>query len=283
MNLKRAVGTTTKVGEATLFLQNFVEYQGQALAGTGWQIWSNVGPLHRLQNLMIEQHGKALEQMQKIRENADLTREAKKRRAAAVFETFTTIIKPALPAIQETAQNLYTYASTKMQPVVPLGSGDAVGAALDAECRAYTHDLPKEQRMQLIVNMSRGQDLRIAAAVLRGPARISGYTDDQVIRLGAAGIATAYPEAVITLGKLVVGVREVLMNAHSLGLDIIRAGVGIDSLSTELQNWVSPGDGYAKLVAWLEPIPLELPSGPLPQEVAKALAKDDDGQAADAA
>jgi len=272
MNLKRSVGTLTKVGEATLFLQNFAEYQGQALAGTRWEIWPNVGPLHRLQNLMIEQHSKALEQMQKIRENADLTREAKARRAAVVFETFITIIKPALPAIQETAQNLYTYASTKMQPVLPLGSADAVGAALDAECRAYTHDLPKEQRMQLIVNMSRGEDLRIAAAVLRGPARISGYTDDQVIRLGAAGIATAYPDAVITLGKLAVGVREVLMNARSLGLDIIRAGVGIDSLASEIQGWVNPGDGYAKLIAWLEPIPLELPGGPLPPEVANALA-----------
>lgn len=273
MNLKRAVGTMTKVGEATLFLQNFAEYQSQALAGTGWAIWPNVGPMQRLQNLMIEQHSKALDQMEKIRENVDLTREAKARRAGAVFETYTTIIKPALPTIQETAQNLYTYASGKMQPVLPLSSTDAVGAALDAECRAYTHDLPRDQRMQLILEMSRGQDLRIAAAVLRGPARISGYTDDQVIRLGAAGIATAYPEAVITLGKLAVGVREVLMNARSLGLDIIRAGVGIDSLAAEIQNWVNPGDGYAKLIAWLEPIPLDLPGGPLPPEMVGAQEK----------
>lgn len=283
MNLNRSVGTISKAGYATVFLHDFHQYQGEALPFTGWALWPNVGPLHRLQNLMLEQHEKASDQMQTIRENADLTKEAKARRSNAVFDAFIAAIKPGLPTIQETAFNLYTYASSKLLPVLTLSSGDMVNASLDAECRAYVSDLPKGERMRLIVDMSQGKEPRIAAAILRGPARISGYSDDQVVRLGAAGIAVAYPDAVITLGQLAIGVRETLMNARSLGLDLIRAGVGINGRAADVQGWVNPGDGYASLVAWLEPIPLELPGAPLPPEVTKALAAAEADQESEAA
>ncbi|GKG56535.1 hypothetical protein Tco_0579859 [Tanacetum coccineum] len=49
------------------------------------------------------------------------------------------------------------------------------------------------------------------------------------------------------------------MNARSLALGLITDGVGIDFKEADVQGWVEPGDGYERLAAWLEPIPLELP------------------------
>lgn len=263
MNLKRSVGTLQRVCSATIFLHNFQQYQSESLAGTSWALWPNVGPLQRLQNTLLDQHSQATAKMEAIRENADLTREAKTRRSAAVFDAFVVAVKDGIPTVRESAANLYTYASQKLLPFLALSPTDAVNSSLDAECRAYTSDLPNNERMTLLAAMQQGKDPRIAAAILRGPARISGYTDDQAVRLGAAGIAVAFPAAVVTLGLLAIGVRETLMNARSLALGLITDGVGIDGKATEVQNWIEPGDGYQHLAAWLEPIPLELPgSGP---------------------
>ncbi|MEN2393230.1 hypothetical protein [Pseudomonas halotolerans] len=284
MNLKKSVGTLTRVGTTSAFLHNFAQYQSESLPGTTWPLWPNVGPLHRVQTTMIDAHSKALEKMQVIRENADLTVEAKVRRSTAVFDAFIDAVKPGLPAVRETAGNLAAFAIGKLLPVLTLAPADAVGASLDAECRAYASDLPNNERMKLLMDLSRGRDPRIAAAILRGPARISGFTDDQVTRLAAAGIAVAYPEAVITLGLLAIGVRETLMNARSMALDVITNGVRIDKKAPEVSNWIDPGEGYAQLVTWLEPIPLELPgSGPTDEMLKNNPPADDDEESEDAA
>ncbi|RMP33882.1 hypothetical protein [Pseudomonas coronafaciens] len=259
MNLNRAVGAMQKAGSATVFLHDFKKYHGENLPGTIWPLWPNVGPLQRLQDALLDQHSKAAAKMQAIRENVDLTSEAKSRRSAAAFDEFVMEVKDGIPTIRETAGNLYNYASQKLLPFQALAPADAVAASLDAECRAYASDLPNSERINLLMQMRQGKDPRIAAAILRGPARISGYTDEQVVKLGAAGIAVAFPEAVITLGMLAIGVRETLMNARSLALGLITDGVGIDAKAAEVQGWVDPGDGYERLAAWLEPIPLELP------------------------
>lgn len=259
MNLNKLVGTITRVGTTSAYLQNFVQYQSENLPGTTWPLWPNVGPLQRVQNAMLDAHSKALEKMEAIRENADLTMEAKERRSVAVFEAFIDAVKPGLPTVRETATNLAAYATTKLLPVLALSPTDAVGASLDAECRAYTADLATNPRQAFLMRMRQGDEPRIAAAVLRAPGLISGYTADQVIKLGAAGIAVAYPDAAITLGKLAVGVRETLMNARNLALDVITNGVRIDNRAGEVEKWILPGDGYEQLVAWLKPIPLELP------------------------
>lgn len=263
MNLNKLVGTITRVGTTSAYLQNFVQYQSESLPGTTWPLWPNVGPLQRVQNAMLEAHAKALEKMEAIRENADLTMEAKERRSVAVFEAFIDAVSPGLPTVRETATNLAAYATTKLLPVLTLPPTDVVGASLDAECRAYTADLDNNARQAFLMRMRQGDEPRIAAAVLRAPGPISGYTSEQVVKLAAAGIAVAFPDAAITLGKLAVGVRETLMNARSLALDVITNGVGIDKRAGEVEKWILPGEGYAQLVAWLEPIPLELPgNGP---------------------
>lgn len=259
MKMNRSVGAMQKVGSATVFLHDFKKYHSENLPGTAWALWPNVGPLQRLQDAMLDQYSKASAKMEAIRENADLTREAKTRRSAAAFDDYVMAVKDGIPTIRETAVNLYTYASQKLLPFLALPPADAVGASLDAECRAFTSDLPNNERMNLLMQMRQGQETRIAAAVLRGPARISGYTDEQTVKLGGAGIAIAYPGAVVTLGLLAIGVRETLMNARSLALGLITDGVGIDNKAADVEKWVDPGEGYANLVGWLDPIPLELP------------------------
>ena len=259
MKMNRSVGAMQKVGSATVFLHDFKKYHSENLPGTAWALWPNVGPLQRLQDAMLDQYSKASAKMEAIRENADLTREAKTRRSAAAFDDYVMAVKDGIPTIRETAGNLYTYASQKLLPFLALPPADAVGASLDAECRAFTSDLPNNERMNLLMQMRQGQETRIAAAVLRGPARISGYTDEQTVKLGGAGIAIAYPGAVVTLGLLAIGVRETLMNARSLALGLITDGVGIDNKAADVEKWVDPGEGYANLVGWLDPIPLELP------------------------
>jgi hypothetical protein len=270
-----------KVGSATVFLHDFKKYHSENLPGTAWALWPNVGPLQRLQDAMLDQYSKASAKMEAIRENADLTREAKTRRSAAAFDDYVMAVKDGIPTIRETAGNLYTYASQKLLPFLALSPADAVGASLDAECRAYTSDLPNNERMNLLMQMRQGQEARIAAAVLRGPARISGYTDEQAVKLGGAGIAIAYPGAVVTLGLLAIGVRETLMNARSLALGLITDGVGIDSKASEVQKWVEPGEGYERLVEWLAPIPLELPGkGPTPEMLKNSPLDNDEEEAA---
>lgn len=277
MNLKRSVGTLTRLGTGSAFLHNFAQYQSESLPGTTWPLWPNVGPLQRVQTAMIEAHAKALEKMQVIRENADLTMEAKERRSNAVFDEYVGVVSPGLPTVRETAGNLAVYATGKLLPVLSLVPTDAVNASLDSECRAYASDLPKAERMRLLMDMSNGQDPRIAAAILRAPARISGYTAAQVTGLGAAGIAVAFPAAVITLGLLAIGVRETLMNARSLALDVINNGVRIDGRAASVTNWIEPGEGYARLIDWLEPIPLELPgNGPTAEMLNNQAAQEDE-------
>jgi hypothetical protein len=284
MNLQRSVGAMQKVGSATVFLHDFKKYHSENLPGTAWALWPNVGPLQRLQDAMLDQYSKASAKMEAICENADLTREAKTRRSAAAFDDYVMAVKDGIPTIRETAQNLYTYASQKILPFLALSPNDAVGASLDAECRAYTSDLPNNERMNLLMQMRQGKEVRIAAAVLRGPARISGYTDEQAVKLGGAGIAIAYPDAVITLGLLAIGVRETLMNARALAVGLITDGVGIDNKATEVQKWGDFGDGYANLAEWLTPIPLELPGkGPTAEMLKNAPNADDEEAAEDAA
>ncbi len=277
MKMNRSVGAMQKVGSATVFLHDFKKYHSENLPGTTWALWSNVGPLQRLQDAMLDQYSKASAKMEAIRENADLTREAKTRRSAAAFDDYVMAVKDGIPTIRETAGNLYNYASQKLLPFLALSPTDAVGASLDAECRAYTSDLPNNERMNLLMQMRQGQEARIAAAVLRGPARISGYTDEQTVKLGGAGIAIAYPDAVVTLGLLAIGVRETLMNARSLALGLITDGVGIDNKAVEVQKWTDLGDGYASLAEWLDPIPLELPGkGPTPEMLKNSPPADDE-------
>ncbi|MCQ3001425.1 hypothetical protein NLO98_16875 [Pseudomonas syringae] len=276
MNLKRPVGAMQKAGSATVFLHDFKKYHGENLPGTMWPLWPNVGPLQRLQDALLDQHSKAAEKMRAIRENADLTTEAKTRRSAAAFDDYVIAVKDGIPTIRETAGNLYNYASQKLLPFLALSPADAVGASLDAECRAYTSDLPNNDRINLLMQMRQGQESRIAAAVLRGPARISGYTDEQTVKLGGAGIAIAYPDAVVTLGLLAIGVRETLMNARSLALGLITDGVGIDTKAADVQKWADLGDGYASLAEWLDPIPLELPGKGLTDEMLKSKAAEED-------
>ena len=281
MKMNRSVGAMQKVGSATVFLHDFKKYHSENLPGTAWALWPNVGPLQRLQDAMLDQYSKASAKMEAIRENADLTREAKTRRSAAAFDDYVMAVKDGIPTIRETAGNLYTYASQKLLPFLALPPADAVGASLDAECRAFTSDLPNNERMNLLMQMRQGQETRIAAAVLRGPARISGYTDEQTVKLAGAGIAIAYPGAVVTLGLLAIGVRETLMNARSLALGLITDGVGIDNKAADVQKWTDLGDGYASLAEWLDPIPLELPGkGPTPEMLKNSPPADDDEAAA---
>jgi len=283
MRLNRPVGKLTRVGTCSIFINDFSQYQSQSLPGTSWALWPNVGPLHRVQSAMIDAHSKAMDKMRAIREDADLTGDAKERRSVAVFDAFVDAVKSGLPTVQETADNLAAYAISKLLPVLSLASGDVVGATLDAECRAYTSDLDDSTRNTFLMSMRQGDEPRIAAAVLRAPGPISGFTQDQVVKLGAAGIAVAYPDAAITLGKLAVGVREILMGANSLAMDVITNGVQIDKKESDVKAWADPGEGYAKLVAWLEPIPIELPGSTSPPEAVHTRGADDSDQEDEAA
>lgn len=258
MNLRLPFGTIKSVGYASVFINDFAQYRETNLPGTGWALWPNVGPLHRAQTLLIDLHASALKDVEKVRENADLTVQAKTRRSLEVFNIFADGVLSTLPSLAQTAEHLHTYAADKLVPVQQLASGDAVSAALDAECRAYVLKLETVDRANLIAQMRQGNEPRITAAILRGPATVSGLTSDQLVALSAAGIAVAYKDAVITLAKLAIGIREVQRLAEGLGKDIIRAGVGIDGSTKDTESWTKPSSSLEALLAWLSPIPLEI-------------------------
>lgn len=272
MQLNHAVGTLTRIGGASAFVNDFVQYQGQNLPGTKWALWPNVGPLMRLQNLIMDQHQTALAKAQRIRENADLTTAAKARQSLDAYTLFADAAKAALPSIAETATNLHTFASTQLLPVQPLASTDSASAAMDAECRAYVYDLTSKDRAELMGEIRLGREKRITAAILRGPARLSGFSNAQLVQLGAAGIAVNYAEAVMTLGRLAGGMRDLLHMVQTLGHDVIRAGVQLDSKTSEISSLTNVSQGLLDLIEWLKPIPLELPSNtPLPPEMAEQM------------
>ena len=272
MQLNHAVGTLTRIGDASAFVNDFVQYQGQNLPGTKWALWPNVGPLMHLQNLIMDQHGAALAKAQRIRENADLTTVAKARQSLDAYTLFADAAKAALPSIAETATNLHTFASTQLLPVQPLSSTDAAGAAMDAECRAYVYDLNSKDRSDLMAEMRQGREQRITAAILRGPARLSGFSNQQLIQLSAAGIAVHHADAVLTLGRLAGGMRDLLHMVQTLGNDVIRPGVELDSKTAEIGSLTKVSQGLVDLIEWLKPIPLELPSNtPLPPETAERM------------
>ncbi|MNT91747.1 hypothetical protein D3C72_2328970 [compost metagenome] len=64
--------------------------------------------------------------------------------------------------------------------------------------------------------------------------------------------------------------RDLLHMIQTLGHDVIRAGVELDSKSAEIGSLNKLSPGLVDLIEWLKPIPLELPSTtPLPPEMAK--------------
>jgi|GEM_PF-2583650 len=269
MNLNKATGILTSLGYASVFLNDFTIYQGKNLPGTSWPLWQNLAVLQRMQNLVQELHAEAIKAADKVRENADLTREAKTRRSIEIFNGYVSAASVVMPNADETAQNLYSFATDKIRPVQPLTSTDVVNAQLDAECRAYVFDLSPGERAELVGEIRNGGQQRIAAALFRGPARISGFKDQQLVMLEAAGIAAGYPDTIITLAKIAIGIRELQMTAAGLGRDVIRAAVGIDNQQSKISGWDKPGPGLQALFDWLKPIPLEIP-GVLPDEVIKA-------------
>lgn len=259
MKLNRPVGTIKSLGYSSVFINDFEQYRGQKLPGSGWDLWQNVAALQRSQLTLIDLHAEALKAVEKVRENADLTREAKTRRSREIFKNYADGARSVFPDLAKTAQNFHTYAYGKLTAVQDLASADVVGASLDAECRSYVRSLRTEDQASLIGEIRQGGEPRIAAAILRAPAKVSGLKNDQLAVLGAAGIAVAHGDAVVTLAKLAVGIRELHMLALGLGRDVIRAGVGIESLETEIEPWAKPSAGLESLFTWLEPIPLELP------------------------
>lgn len=268
MKLNRPVGSIKSVGYASVFINDFAQYRDKNMPGSNWGLWQNVATLQRSQILLMDLHADALKAVEKVRENADLTREAKTRRSREIFNSFVEGARTVLPEIAKTAENFYAFASEKLTAVQALAANDTVQAGLDAECRAYVRSLNAAEQASLIGEIRQGNEPRIAAVILRGPARVSGLKNIQLTVLGAAGIAVAHGEAVITLAKFAIGIREVQMLARGLGGDIIRAGVGIESLTAEIEPWVKPSPALESLFAWLEPIPLELP-GKITSEMAK--------------
>ncbi|WGK61481.1 hypothetical protein QAO71_15760 [Halopseudomonas sp. SMJS2] len=272
MRIDQANGTLQRIGGATVYLNNFTDYSGQNLPNTKWPLWPNVRNLSNFQAALLEQHARALPALQKIRENADLTSEAKTRQSREVFNEFALVVKSGFPSVTECAANLATYAQRNLRPVQDIEPTDAASAALDAECRAYAFKLKPEGRAELVGDIHQGIEQRIAAAILRGPARLSGFTRNQLIALGAAGIAANYPDAVMTLGKLACSMRDLHYMTQTLGHDVVSAGASTqkDQLSKEVGSWGTTNEGLNALIEWLKPIPLELPRKNAPGEVGKA-------------
>lgn len=272
MRIDQPNGTLQRIGGAAVYLNNFTDYSGQNLPNTKWPLWPNVKNLANFQAALLEQHARALPVLQKIRENADLTSEAKTRQSREVFNEFALVVKSGLPSVTECAANLATYAQRHLRPVQDIEPTDAAGAALDAECRAYAFKLKPDDRAELVGDIRQGLEQRIAAAILRGPARLSGFTRNQLIALGAAGIAANYPDAVMTLGKLACSMRDLHYMAQTLGHDVVRAGASTqkDQLSKEVGSWGTTNEGLNALIEWLKPIPLELPNKNQPAEMAEA-------------
>ncbi|WP_230390349.1 hypothetical protein [Pseudomonas guariconensis] len=182
----------------------------------------------------------------------------KARQSLDAYTLFTDAAKAALPSIAETA-----------------------GAAMDAECRAYVYDLNSKDRSDLMAEMRQGREQRITAAILRGPARLSGFSNEQLIQLGAAGIAVHHTDAVLTLGRLAGGMRDLLHMVQPLGNDVIRAGVELDSKTAEIGSLTKVSQGLMDLIEWLKPIPLELPSNtPLTPEMAERIKQQPSAEAA---
>lgn len=258
MRFNFAVGTSQSVGYASVTVNDFAHYRDKNMPGTNWGLWQNVAALQRSQMALLDLHAEALKSAEKVRENADLTREAKARRSREIFNNFAEVARSVLPDLSKTAENFFTFASEKLTAVQPLPASDTVQAGLDAECRAYVRSLDTMEQSELIGQIRQGNEPRIAAAVLRGPARVSGLKNEQLLTLAAAGIAVAHEEAVITLAKLAISIRELQLLAMRLGKDVIRAAVGIESLDSETESWNKPLDSLESLFAWLKPIPLEI-------------------------
>lgn len=258
MRFNFAVGTSQSVGYASAIINDFSQYRDKNMPGTNWGLWQNVAALQRSQTILLDLHAEALKSAEKVRENVDLTREAKTRRSREIFNIFADGARSVLPDLSKTAENFYTFASEKLTAVQALPSSDTVQAGLDAECRAYVRSLNVTEQSELIGEIRLGNEPRIAAAILRGPARISGLKNGQLQSLAAAGIAVAHEEAVLTLTRLAIGIREVQLLAMRLGKDVIRAAVGIESLDGETESWNKPLATLESLFAWLKPIPLEI-------------------------
>lgn len=267
MQLDKPNGTIQNVNGASVFVNDFGQFRDSGAIIPGWNASSVVRPIEKAQQDAIRLHGDFAASIRKMTENADLTREAKKRQTAEEAGTYLAVIESALPALREAAQVALQVAQGQLLPAAPLKPEDAAQAIQDSEARSFLRGLDKQERSAIAEAMSRGEHPGIIGAVLRADAVLSGLSEGQRQHLAAAGIAQNHRRSVISLGMFSTSLRDLLFAFTTLANNLLSLCVEPgQALRGRVENWHSAVmPAINELFAFLKPIPVELPRQQTPE------------------
>lgn len=269
MNLSKPVGSLQNINGASVYVADLELFRHEGAVIPAWSSVSHVRPLISMQEAAIRLHGEFTEQMRRVVENADLTREAKKRQTTDYVTTFLAGIETDLPRLNEAAAAALSVAGRQLLPAAPLTQADAVQATLDVEARAFLRSMGKQDRDAFMLQMSRGQHPEITSSVLRGPAILSGLDPRAHANLAAAGIANNHETAVRQLAMYAGSLRDLLWMSSTLAKNLLGKAVEPgSSLAGRIENWHAATPAINELITWLKPIPVDLPDEEPEGEVA---------------
>lgn len=267
MQINKPAGSLQSINGASVYLNEFGQFRNDGTIIPGWSAASIVRPIEKAQQDAIRLHGEFLADIRKAVENADLTREAKKRHTSEQAGIYLAAIESALPAIREAAQVTLQIAQRQLLPAAPLKPEDAAQAIQDSEARSFLRGISQEERSAIAEAMSRGEHPTIIGAVLRADAVLSGLNEGQRQHLAAAGIAQNHRRSVISVAQFGVGLRDLMFALSTLANNLLGHCVEPgQALRGRVENWHSAVmPAINELLEWLKPIPIDLPRQETPE------------------
>lgn len=215
-----------------------------------WRAGGSMSAAGRLQDAALLAFSEAGNAIIKVKADTDLTPEAKSRRVIAAADAYVNQVGPIVKELNAGMASLAETAPRMLSAVQPLKEGDMVGELRDQELRAFMRSASQSERQKIVMAMNRGEHEELTAAVMRGPAIVSGLNSETVDSLNRAGIATSYRASINELHNLLMVrddvIRTALSGIQSLGhIDANAQAAGIRA-----NAWRSD-DGADALRSWL--------------------------------
>ncbi len=217
-----------------------------------WPAGRNIAPAEEVQNATLLQFTEQGEAIIKVQQNGDLTPEAKSRYTMNAADAYVSVVGKAVARLNEGMASLADAAPRMLSGVAPLERGDLVGEMRDQELRAIMRGTAGNDRKALMMEINKGDQPSLAAAILRGAPIASGLTTSSLESIRRAGVLASYHEELYQLRDLLL-VRDDVIRTAIAGVDALAAiDPGAKSAAIRATSAWRSDEGAEAFRAWLD-------------------------------
>ncbi|MCE8020176.1 hypothetical protein HOP51_08615 [Halomonas sp. MCCC 1A11036] len=205
-----------------------------------------------------------IDSIEAVRSNRDMKAEAIKRKTDEIAADFIKSVQEMAAWADDEATGLLNGFSALI-PVRDLKESDMGSHLRDQELRAFLRNLDTKERRLLLRECESGKHPELTAAMLRGPAMLSGITEEQKVSLANAGVVSSNPDEVKQYQALL-GMSSEVRRTLSQAAEAVGKASG-NEYFVNLAKGLSVGQTEQCLRDLIESLPLErLPAEPVPEE-----------------